>query len=219
MPRRLDRSDSAPVVHRAGSHRAAAKNVLEIGRDPLVATFAFGNEQRPLGRPRRRRVATRGPHSAAGRRAPWQRPWPGPDASAAPDERIDVRRCERILGKVRGTRTNGTVRSSGRRAGGWRAPGGPGSTAPVVSARAIKYAVEARHRRQSACDGPGRQSRLAVGHADHQCDRLADGPRSRRRRPPPPRPDLCRSPLKNVLRSKATARRLLGRRRPATNSR
>ena len=113
---------------------------------------------------------------------------------------------ERIFGSVRGTRTSGTTRDRARPAGGWRAHGAPGSSAPrCPPGRPV--GVEARHRRQPAGDRPGRQPRLAVAHPHHACDHLAGGPRTRRRRPPRPRPGPCRRRVKNVFRSKATARK------------
>jgi len=56
--------------------------VLEIGRDALTAAFALGNEQGPLGRSTRRPDASQALHSDVARPAPWRTHWPGPDGCA-----------------------------------------------------------------------------------------------------------------------------------------
>ena len=159
IARTVRRSLFAQVVTECG------KECVRDRGDPLVATLALGNEQRPLGH--RDISESQAQHLTTPQAAEnhGQDHGPVPLRPQRPEQSIDLRRCEDL-----GQRT----RDAHQRHDGRAAPSTAGGESPrdwVRPHRCVgpsdQIRVEARHRRQPSRDRPGGKSRLAVTHPDH----------------------------------------------------
>ena len=126
------------------------------GHHPLVAALALGDEQRALADLDVGQAQSEDLAAAQAAEDHGKDHGPVPVGAQRTDQGVDVA-GERIFGRVRGTRTSGTVRTRPPRRR-VESPFGTGFVSTGVSPRATRYDIEARHRRQPAGDGPGRQS-------------------------------------------------------------